>query len=175
MSEKKKKVNGVGIKWKRGSGGREKEQDAQGSRASMHLSVRFRSQSQEFASGWMHTKQCTSFERGSPVHRDTEAYEANETWRRFVGHTNLGRLGLTRLWRTDNNESRKGKEISLSSTSTNGGSRLPLQPYSCSTGVYHCSIVCALCEVTSFGRKVLCDMRSRKECLACFAIETNLT
>lgn len=51
----KDKVREKGVK-KEVEGGREKGQDAQASHASMHLSVRFRSQSRGHASGWMHTK-----------------------------------------------------------------------------------------------------------------------
>lgn len=51
----KNKVREKGVK-KEVEGGREKGQDAQASHASMHLSVRFRSQSRGHASGWMHTK-----------------------------------------------------------------------------------------------------------------------
>lgn len=84
------------------------------------------------------------FRKGeSGARRDTEAYEANETWKHCLGHTNLAGLGLTRPWRTDNNESReaKAKYCTLEQRSTNGGSRVPFSRQLCSrlSRVQYCS------------------------------------
>ena len=82
----------------------------------------------------LHPAGCTPssarvFEKGSPAHGEIrEAYEANETWRAAWDTRISPRLGLTRPWRTDNNESReaKAKYCTREQPSTNGGGRVPL-------------------------------------------------